>query len=104
MSYAFIQDVPANEEIYRQVSSRLGEASPAGLVAHIVMRRDDGLRMVEVWESEQAWQTFHDEMLWPALSAVLAGVGVQPDPTQAVREAVDVVDVWVPGPAQVPAG
>jgi hypothetical protein len=104
MSYAFIQDVPADEEIYRQVAATFGDARPAGLVAHIVMKRETGLRMVDVWESEQAWQTFHDETLWPALSSVLAGVGVQPDPTHMVREAVDVIDVWVPRPARAPAG
>ena len=34
MAYGFVQDVPANEEMYRQIRDRLGEDRPDGLVAH----------------------------------------------------------------------
>ena len=40
MSYAFIQDVPANEGIYGQIRAKLGEVAPAGLVVHLVLKRE----------------------------------------------------------------
>ena len=103
MPYGFVQDVPVNEDIYRQIRTRLGDVPPAGLIAHIVIKHENGLRHIDVWESEQTWQTFHDETLWPAISSVLADQGIRPDPSQAVRDAVDVVDAWVQ-PTRVPAG
>lgn len=104
MSYAFVQDVPVNEDIYWRIRDQLGDTPPPGLVAHIVIKHEHGLRHVNVWESEQTWQTFHDETLAPALTSVLAAVGVQPDASQVVRETVEVVDAWVQGPTQVPTG
>lgn len=103
MPYGFVQDVPANEEIYGQIRAQLGDAPPPGLIAHVVFKHENGLRHVNVWESEQAWQTFHDETLWPAISSVLAAHGLRPDPSQVVRETVDVIDAWVQA-ARVPAG
>ena len=102
MSHAFVQDVPVTEDMYWQIKEQLGPVPP-GLVAHIVIKRENGLRYVSVWESEQAWQAFHDQTLWPALTSVLGAAGLRPDPSRAVREHVDVVDAWVP-PARVPAG
>jgi hypothetical protein len=103
MPYGFVQDVPVNEDIYRQIRAQLGDVPPSGLIAHIVIKHENGLRHLNVWETQQAWQTFHDETLWPAVSSVLAARGIQPDPSQAVRDAVDVVDAWVQA-ARVPAG
>ena len=48
--YAFIQDVPANEEIYAKIQAELGDVAPAGLIAHLVVRRPDGLRYIDVWQ------------------------------------------------------
>lgn len=104
MPYGFVQDVPVDEDIYRQIRAHLGDVPPPGLIAHIVLKHENGLRHVNVWESQQAWQTFHDETLWPAVSSVLATLGIRPDPSQeAVRQNVEVVDAWVQ-PARVPAG
>jgi hypothetical protein len=103
MPFGFVQDVPVNEDTYRQIRAQLGDAPPPGLIAHVVIKHENGLRHVNVWETQQAWQTFHDEKLWPAVSSVLATLGIHPDPSQdAVRETVDVIDAWVQ-PAQVPA-
>ena len=101
MSFAFIQDVPANEEIHRQIREQLGDVPPQGLIAHIVFRREGGLRFVDVWETEQSWRSFHDTTLRPAVESVLRSSGMVPDESNVVREEIDVVEAWVPGRSPV---
>ena len=78
--YGFIQDVPANEEMYGQIRSRLGDQPPKGLVAHVVLTRDGGLRYVDVWETQADWERFRDEEVEPAVDAVLSAIGPSPRP------------------------
>jgi hypothetical protein len=104
MSFAFIQDVPANEEIHQQIRAQLGDAAPDGLVAHIVYRAEGCLRFVDVWETEESWRAFHDEALRPAVESVLGSFGMVPDDASVVREQLELVDVWVPTASPVAAG
>jgi hypothetical protein len=53
MSYALVYDVPATEEMYRQVRSAIGDEQPKGLVAHLVVHAGSGLRHIGVWDSQQ---------------------------------------------------
>ena len=52
MSYAFTRDVPAGEGHYAEVRAEIraatGGATPEGLVVHLVVRRDGGLRYIDV--------------------------------------------------------
>ena len=57
MPYAFVQDVPANEEIYGKVRALLPADAP-GLQAHIVIKRDGGLRYVDVWDDEASFRAW----------------------------------------------
>lgn len=93
--YSFVQDVPANREIYAQIKARLGDKPPAGLIAHLAMARTGGLRYVDVWESEEAWADFRDTRLEPIVADVLAGYSIPHDHAQVTSETVDVVDVWL---------
>ena len=102
MSYAFIQDIPADAYTYGQVRARMGDTPPAGLVSHVVYEREEGLRFVDVWESEEAWRAFHDSTLMPILSSVFADNGITPDRSKVIREQVTVLDAWVQEPAQQP--
>ncbi len=95
MTYAFIQDVPANAEIYSMIKAKLGTATPTGLIAHIVITRDAGLRYVDVWETEEAWVQYRDEHVEPAVTEVLAGFGLPHDHSIVVTEQVEVIDVWL---------
>jgi hypothetical protein len=95
MSYAFIQDVPADEAIYRKVQALLPTEPPAGLVAHLVIKREVGLRYVDVWESESEWLRFRDEHVEPAVECVLASVGIRHDHSLVSSEAIEVIDVWL---------
>lgn len=69
MSYAMLYDVPADEKMYRQITAAIGDEKPQGLVVHLVLQAESGLRHIEVWNSQQDWQRFHDERLEPAVHA-----------------------------------
>jgi hypothetical protein len=95
MTYAFVQDVPANEEMYHQIKAILGDTPPAGLIAHVACRHGDGLRYIDLWETEEAWETFRVSRVEPAVAQVLAGHGIVPDHSQVRVEALDVIDTWI---------
>jgi hypothetical protein len=58
MSYAFVEDVAASWESYEGFAARLERSLPAGLILHAAGRTDEGIRIIEVWESEEAWSAF----------------------------------------------
>jgi hypothetical protein len=93
MVHAFIQDVPADEEMYRKVRALLPQEAP-GLVAHIVTKREGGLRYFDIWESAEQWEAFRDAHVEPAVGEVLASYGIPHDHTMVTTETVDVVDAW----------
>jgi hypothetical protein len=100
MTYAFIQDVPITRDLYEKIREGLGERVPAGLVAHIVIEKADGLlRYVDVWESEAAWEAFVDERLHPAVHGVFTREGFNPGPEPS-REPITVIDAWVSAPVR----
>ncbi|MDQ4131860.1 MAG: hypothetical protein M3179_01335 [Actinomycetota bacterium] len=102
MPYAFVQDVPATEPMYRQVRARLGQEPPKGLIAHVVMKHERGLRYIDVWDSEADWERFRDERLERAVSEVLAERGIPHDHSLVRFEGIDVIDTWL-GESPTPA-
>jgi hypothetical protein len=79
-------------EQYDEVLEKLGLDAdpPAGGLFHIAGVTDDGLRVVDVWESAEAFQRFVGERLTPAVQAV--GIETQPD-----AELVEIHNVYAPG-------
>jgi hypothetical protein len=66
--YAFVQDVPASWEQYERVAARLVEPVPAGLILHLAGPTEEGFRIIDAWESEEAWQDFGEAVrLAPAV-------------------------------------
>jgi hypothetical protein len=98
MSHAFTYDVPANEQMYRQVKQAIGDATPEGLVVHVVVQVDGGLRHIEVWDSKEAWDRFHDERVEPALHQVLTAAGFTEMPPDPPVEELALIDVWLGAP------
>ena len=62
MSYVVVEDVAASWEQYQRVANALADPAPDGLIVHAAGPTDEGFRMVGVWESEEAWQRFADEL------------------------------------------
>jgi quinol monooxygenase YgiN len=78
VAYALVQDVAASWQRYRQVTAALVEPVPAGLILHVAGPTDEGVRVIDVWESEQHWQRFRTERLQPALAALPGPFRLEP--------------------------
>ena len=69
MTYAYVQDVAASWERYKQVAAALGDSLPSGLLMHLAGPTDEGVRIIGVWESQEAWERFCGERLAQAVAA-----------------------------------
>jgi hypothetical protein len=69
----------ATPEQYDQVRDRVrwDEDVPAGVKLHICGFADDGMRILDVWDSEHAFNTFFEQRIGPAVQEV--GIEGQPD-------------------------
>jgi hypothetical protein len=94
MFYAFEQEVPIKEDVYRKIMERMGPEPLAGQIVHLVARSGDGtLRYVDVWASREACERAFKERIHPAVSAVFREIGFRPSGEPRRRE-LDVVDVF----------
>ena len=95
MTYAFTYDIPADEQMYRQVKAAIGDERPKGLIVHLVVQADTGLRHIDVWESKQDWERFQDARVAPAVRAALTAAGFTELPPAPAVEELSLVDVWM---------
>jgi len=58
MSYAVVVDVAASWESYERFAADFERSRPEGLILHAAGRTDEGVRIIEIWESEDARQRF----------------------------------------------
>jgi hypothetical protein len=79
VTYAYVQDVASSWEQYEQVTASLVDPPPAGLLLHVAGPTDEGVRIIDVWESKEDWQRFRSERLDPAIAAL--GGPARPEPT-----------------------
>jgi hypothetical protein len=94
MPYAFIHDVPATQQMYHEIRGLLPDRLPVGLISHMAIAREEGLRYVDVWATEADWIRFRDEYVGPAMRTVRAAHGISSDKWVATHEVVDVIDLW----------
>lgn len=73
----FNQSSEWNAELYDQTVEKVSggpitsENKPDGLMSHLAAPgADGGFQVVEVWESEEAWNTFLNEQLIPAVQEI----------------------------------
>jgi hypothetical protein len=82
MVYAFIQDVPINEDVYRKIMNEIGPEPIAGSVLHLCIRRaEGGLRYIDVWDSEDACTRAFDQRIHPAVDAAFGGARPAVEPS-----------------------
>lgn len=62
-TYAVVQDVPASWNAYLEAVAALGDPVPAGLLVHVAGPTDEGFRVIDVWESQAAWEHFRNDRL-----------------------------------------
>jgi hypothetical protein len=74
MVYAFIQDVPIGEDLYRRIVDKIGPEPMTGGLLHLCVRQPDGkLRYIDVWDSEESCTRAFEERIHPAVDAAFAG-------------------------------
>jgi hypothetical protein len=96
VAVTMVQEMDVPFETYWDVSERAAVDTdpPEGLIAHTAARTEGGgVRIVDVWESAEAYQRFRDERLMPAVRDVVGDAGAGP-PEQEFAE----VDHLVRGP------
>jgi hypothetical protein len=100
MSYACSYEVPATIDMYREVRHLIGDEPATGMLAHLVVRSDSGLRHLEVWESEAACQRFRENRVVPAVHTVLKAAGFTEMPPEPTLEELQLVDVQLGSPTR----
>jgi hypothetical protein len=58
MTYAFMQDIAASWQDYDRIMATTFDPIPLGLIVHLAGPTDEGIRIINLWESEHAWQAF----------------------------------------------
>jgi hypothetical protein len=82
MVYAFIQDVPIDEDFYRKIISEIGPEPIAGSLLHLCVRRPEGgLRYIDVWDSEDNCTRAFDQRIHPAVDAAFGATRPATEPT-----------------------
>jgi len=96
MAYSFQQDVPITMDVYRRILDGLGPAPAEGLIVHLAMQLDHGLRYIDVWESRELHERFVEDRLHAVVGDVLRDSGFKQMPPEPETVPLDVRDVWVP--------
>ena len=98
MAIVMINDAPEGVtlELYDAVNAHMGgvdEHPPDGMIFHSAGMVGGRVRIVDVWESREAFDRFNDERLMPAIEAVAreAGGPAPEPPQQTFYEAHHVV-------------
>jgi len=93
MTFAFTYDVPITTEIYARIKEGLGPERPPGLIAHLTLQIENGVRYIDVWQSKDDFEVFAESRLHPVVHPILEGMlgFVPPEPSHTM---LDVVDVW----------
>lgn len=70
---------PTAPDQYDQVNATMDVANnpPDGLIIHTAGPAGDGMRIFDVWESEDAYRRFEQERLMPALTEVFGEEAMQ---------------------------
>ena len=97
MVYAYVQDVPIDEQMYRRVIAALGPEPMEGHLLHLCVRRDDGgLRYIDMWRTEADCTRAFDTRIHAAVDSAFGGHRPSPEPTVKVLEVLDVGGAFVP--------
>ena len=79
MAYACVQDIASSWDSYERAAATLVDPVPAGLIVHVAGPTDDGVRIIEIWDTEEAWEQFREARLAPAIAALRGPA--RPEPT-----------------------
>jgi hypothetical protein len=70
------------DQVMQKMGLSQGGATPPGAISHWVAETDDGLRVVDVWESQEVFDQFAAEQIGP----FTAEVGIEGPPETRVYQ------------------
>jgi heme-degrading monooxygenase HmoA len=66
MAWGFIGELPITREEYDRLNGEIAQ-DPEGLILHTAAEKGGRMRIIDVWESEDAYRRFESEILFPAM-------------------------------------
>jgi hypothetical protein len=82
-------------ELYDEVEAKLDahDNPPDGLIVHTAGQAGEMFRIVDVWESRDAYERFAEDRLRPALAEVMNARGIDPNagPQPTIYETHDLI-------------
>jgi hypothetical protein len=66
VAWGFITELPISLEEYDRLDSEI-KGDPEGLIVHTSSEKNGRVRVVDVWESKDAYERFEREILMPAM-------------------------------------
>jgi hypothetical protein len=84
MAFVAVMEIPGLQtDQYDEILARMDVVSrpSPGVYLHICAPTDDGLRITELWDSEEGFRSFIEERMFPAA----AELGVKADPVISVK-------------------
>ena len=89
-------DLPISRADIEEVGAALGSAEnpPDGLLVHVVMETAIGVRVMDIWDTKDAFDKFNDLQLIPVMQKVMPEWGITtegPPPERTFDEVFDVV-------------
>jgi hypothetical protein len=96
MPVLMTQDLPVSRAVVEAVSADVGAAEnpPDGLIVHIAIETNDGVRIVDIWDTAEHFERFNAERLDASVGKVMAEHGLSmdgPPPAGNIVEAFDLV-------------
>jgi hypothetical protein len=65
------------DQVIRSMGLDQGGSTPPGAISHFVTKTDDGILVVDVWESKEVFERFAQEQIGPKTRE--AGITEQPE-------------------------
>lgn len=93
MPYALEFEVPGDENLYERVKAEIGCEPVPGLLVHLVVKTEVGLRHIEVWNSPDEHDRFHRERVEPAVETVLRSIGFTDPPPPHDHDELHLIDL-----------
>ena len=81
MAWGFISELSITPAEYDQLNAEMPD-DPSGLILHTASRTDGGMRIIDVWQSEDDYRRFEREQLMPAMGRLGWPAPDTPPPTQ----------------------
>ena len=77
MPWGFIQELPVSAEEYDRIDQAI-QGDPEGLIIHTASEKSGRIRVIDIWESKDAYKRFESEQLMPAVQSLGSQAPTEP--------------------------